>query len=78
MVHASQTRRLLRAIGWIVWVLVTLSWPVTKWLIALDVLVQLARLAFEQSHLALARATLHFATFSALSWYVTHHRPGSE
>jgi hypothetical protein len=53
----------------------TLSWPFTKWLLALDVLFQIIRAAVEHSLLGIARVGLHFAVFAALSWYVTYYRP---
>jgi prepilin signal peptidase PulO-like enzyme (type II secretory pathway) len=68
-------RRFLRSISVFVWVVVTLSWPLTKWLLALDVLFQIIRAAIEQSLLGIARVALHFAVFAALSWYVTYYRP---
>lgn len=62
----------------VVWVVAVLVWPVLKWLVVFDVLVQFVRMLYHwNTPSAFAGWTflLHFAVLTALTYFVSLYKP---
>lgn len=61
-----------------IWVLLVLIWPILKWVIAIDCVIQLGRALFGWDSNGIAAVfpfITHFTSFVALTYFVTIFKP---
>lgn len=79
-VPASSERghKLLSGFVWVLWLVVSSVWPVLRWVIALDVAFQAARMAWywgTPGMFAGLTFTVHFAVLAVLTYFVAAYKP---
>ncbi len=68
----------LTGITWLVWVTVSLFWPVIKWVLSIDVVFQFIRMVYywDSSGIHAGWAfMLHFTMLTALTYFVSFYKP---
>lgn len=71
----SKAKRFLRATLRWVWVLVAMSWPITRWMVKLDLLFAFLRMLFHVTPHAGFEFIAHCVIAAALAGFVIFYRP---